>query len=114
MSQHRFFRGALALGAAALFAGHALAQGVPGGATPGDLPSTTPGHMPPDTTMPAEPAQRVDPSGSDTMGDTAGGAPKSSSATRHGKKKKKIQTPKPADNDNNATPNTVSPQTPPR
>jgi hypothetical protein len=101
---HQKLLSALALSASALFAGAALAQG----STPGNRPGGMP--QPADTAVPTEPAQRVDPSasGGDNASDAAskGESKSASSARKHAKKKHKAAAPKPADNDNNATPNT--------
>ncbi len=107
---HQKFLGALALTASTALAGNALAQSGTG---------TMPGGAPPDTSMPSEPAQHVDPSagsGSDTMsGDSRTSSKSASSTTQmHGKKKKKAATHKPADNDNNARPNSASPSASPQ
>jgi hypothetical protein len=71
---------------------------------------------PPDTSAPSsEPAQRMSPqAGSSSADDMSGGSSGSSSdtATSHKKKHKKAKTPKPADNDNNATPNSAEPSAP--
>ncbi len=106
MSQRRIWFVA-GLAVAAALAGSAFAQTGAG--------SGTSGAMPPDTTVPNEPAQRASPSDGTTGGSDADAANSSGkSATtphkKHSKKKAKTpQTPKPADNDNNAMPNTVSP-----
>jgi hypothetical protein len=106
MSQHKFWP-ALAVSATVLLAGGSLAQG---GGMPGGGPSTGALPQPTDTAPPSEPAQRVDPSAGDSMSGVGGGDAKTASTLKkHGKKKAKAKTPKPADNDNNATPNTVKP-----
>lgn len=89
--------------AAAVGCGSALAQ-----------TGTTP--QMPDTSGPSEPAQQMSPSS-----DAAGSADMSSdsssggkSATHHKKTHKKSKTPKPAENDNNAMPNSTAPSPAPK
>lgn len=112
MSQHKIWP-ALALCGAALLAGGAVAQGGGGGGMTGNSTATGAMPKPTDTAPPDEPAQRVDPSASDSM--SGGGDSKTASAPKkHSKKRAKAKTPKPADNDNNATPNTVKPDSSPQ
>ncbi|MDB5973540.1 MAG: hypothetical protein JWR07_300 [Nevskia sp.] len=98
-------------------AGSAFAQAGTGAS--GTMPST----MPPDTTTPNDSARRMSPtagSSTDIKGQTpsndsgATNADGKSTSSTHKKHVKKNQPqPKPADNDNNATPNTISPSSTP-
>jgi hypothetical protein len=119
MSQRKRWS-ALGLAAAMALAANAFAQSGTG--------SGMPGTMPPDTTAPTGSALPKSPSAGATGGDTAqskdpdaantdesANAAGKSTTTSHKKhsKKKKAQTPKPVDNDNNAMPNTASPPSTP-
>ena len=112
MSHHKLMS-ALGLSAAMLLGGNAFAQAGVG----------NPRTMPPDTTAPAAPAQRMEPSAgtsTDIKGQTQSGdsgaayadGQSTPSHKKHSRKKSQPQ-PKPADNDNNAMPNTVSPSSSP-
>jgi hypothetical protein len=97
---------ALGIAAAVGLCGSALAQ-------TGSSPSV------PDTTGPTEPAQQMSPSAagsgsSAADSSSAGSSSGAKSASSSHKKKKKAKTPKPADNDNNATPNSAEPSSAPK
>ena len=97
MSQRKLWP-ALGLATAVALGGNAYAQ--PGG---------TPGMTPPDAAAPAAPAERISPSA-----DAASSDDKPTKTAHKKHSKKKTQPAKPADNDNNAAPNTALPSPPPQ